>query len=304
MMSKVAVVRFAGGLPGSDQYTVMLKSGLTALSDGGGYAGLVRRLFPSGTVGMKASCLARQNSTSPALAEALAKILIEISGIKDNNIIVWERTSRELKQAGYSLNAASIGGRCLGTDAADIGYSAEFFSSGKVSSMVSRILTDLVDHNINLALLKDHSLAGMSAGLKNMYGAIHNPNKFHANNCDPFAADVNNLEPIKGKHRLTVIEAVSVQYENGPGFDGRHFDRYGGLILSDDPVAADRVAQEILEHLRSKHGRPTLADVNRPVKYLVSAQQAGLGTAEMRSINLVVRLIDAAGSEKAGELLS
>ncbi len=303
-MSRVAVIRFAGGPPGSDQYAVMLKSGLTVLSGGTGYAGLVKRLFPSGTVGMKASCLARQNSTSPALAEALAKILIEISGIKENNIIVWERTSRELKQAGFTLNAASIEGRCLGTDAADIGYSDEFFSSGKVSSMVSRILTDLVDHSINLALLKDHSLAGMSAGLKNMYGAIHNPNKFHANNCDPFAADVNNLEPIKGKHRLTVIEAVSVQYENGPGFDGRYADRYSGLILSDDPVAADRVALEILQHLRSKHGRPTLADVNRPVKYLASAEKVGLGTAEIGNIELVVRMIDAVGSEKAGELLS
>ena len=39
-------------------------------------------------------------------------------------------------------------------------------------------------------VVKDHDLAGVSAGLKNWYGVIHNPNKYHDSCCDPYVADV------------------------------------------------------------------------------------------------------------------
>ena len=136
-----------------------------------------------------------------------------------------------------------------------------------------------------------------------MFGAIHNPNKFHDNNCDPFAADVSNLAPIKRRHRLGVIDAVRVQYNNGPGFDSRHLIYYDGIIMSEDPVAADRVGLEILEHCRAVNNLPPLEKTGRPVKYLKSAEERGVGVADLNGIDLSVISVDADGNRKEAELL-
>ncbi len=305
-MSKVVVGRFSGdgskkGLS-RQQYTLLLTAGMRALSGQKTIKAAVRRYLPSGVIGVKTNCLARAlNSTPVALADALSWLLTE-AGFDENDIVIWERTNKELSKAGYTLNASSFGYRCLGTDTNGIGYSGGFYSFGEVSSLVSRILTDLVDYNINLPVLKDHSIAGLSAGMKNMYGAIHNPNKYHDNNCNPFCAHVNSLEPIRKKNRLIVLDAVKVQYNGGPGFVSEYISYYNGVMLSDDPVAVDRVGLEVVEHLRKANGLPPLEKVGRPVKYLNSAEAIGLGTADLHNIDLDVILINDQGRQSTGEL--
>ena len=306
-MTKVVVARYSGDGPGTglsrQAYGFLLTAGIRALSGEKEVKAAVRKYLPSGVIGMKTNCLTRTlNSTPTALTDALSDLLTQ-AGFDKNDIIVWERTNRELKNAGYTLNAASFNGRCLGTDTNGVGYSSRFYSSGEVSSLVSRILTDLVDHNVNLPVLKDHSLAGLSAGMKNMYGAIHNPNKYHDNNCDPFCAHVNNLAPIKKKNRLIILDAVRVQYNGGPGFVGEYLSYYNGVLLSDDPVAIDRVGLEILEHERKVNGLPPLEKVGRPVKYLDSGQEIGLGVADIQRIEIDVLLVDKDGGQTVGELL-
>ncbi|MFH1372757.1 MAG: DUF362 domain-containing protein [bacterium] len=306
-MSQVVVVRYAdpGGSEGISRQTcrTLLATGLQRLSGQSSVPAAVRKYLPSGVIGLKTNCLARQfNSTPVTLTDALVDLLVE-AGFSENDTVVWERTGRELAAAGYTLNAASRGRRCLGTDTRGVGYSADLYTSGEVGSLVSRILTDMVDFNINIPVLKDHSIAGLSAGLKNMYGAVHNPNKYHDNNCDPYCAHVNNLDPIRRKTRLTVLAAMQVQYQGGPGYVGDYMAPYGGLLFSDDPVAVDRMGLEVLEYLRKKHGRPSLANVKRPVKYLDTAQQLGLGVAELDDIEIRVVSVDSRGHQSEGKLL-
>ena len=307
-MSKVVVIRFAAKTDTSglnaEQYRLLLQNGLSALYENATPTQALLRLIPGGTVGLKTNCLTgRLNSTPTALVDALAQLLIE-SGIKENSIIVWERSNRELTKAGYELNASSFGRRCLGTDTNGVGYSREFYSSGEVNSLVSRVLIDLVDHNINVPILKDHSIAGLSGGMKNMFGAIHNPNKYHMTNCDPYTAQVSNLTPLRTKHRLIVMDAVRVQYHGGPGFNTRHLVMYGGIIISADPVAADSVGLKILEHYREQNGLPPLWKDHRPVKYLKTAEKLGLGVADENQIELNVLMVDQDGSAGPGELLT
>ena len=304
-MSKVVVVRWAGtGLRKRlerNEYKKLLEVGLRTLSSARTVLAALKVLLPDGKVGMKTNCLAgKLNSTPVALTEALGDIL-EDAGRDANDIVVWERTCHELERAGYTLNAASFGRRCLGTDTEGVGYKRSFFSSGDVSSLVSRILVDMVDCNINLPILKDHSLAGLSGGLKNMYGAINNPNKYHDNNCDPFAAHVSNLKPIVIKNRLIITDAIKVQYELGPGYSAEHLEYYNGLILSSDTVAADRIGLELLKRFRSANGIPPLEKAGRPVKYLASAQKLGLGVADLDRINLCVLTVDDRGHVETGE---
>ncbi|UCD94781.1 MAG: DUF362 domain-containing protein, partial [Candidatus Zixiibacteriota bacterium] len=139
-------------------------------------------------------------------------------------------------------------------------------------------------------------------GMKNMYGAINNPNKYHAPNCDPFVAHVSKLEPIRRKNRLTIIDAVKVQYNAGPGYDSRYITYYNGLIMGEDPVATDRVGLEILEHYRKANGLPSLEKAGRPVKYLKSAEIAGLGIADINRIYIDVILVSKDGRAAKGDL--
>ena len=305
-MSKIVVVRGIGGGEGKglgrERYQVMLEHGLRALADESSAAVALKKFIPAGPVGIKTSCLARKlNSTPVAAVDGLTAILTS-AGIDENDIVVWERTSAELERAGFELNASSFGRRCFGTDSNGVGYSRDFYSYGKVDSLVSRIMTDVVRYNINLPVLKDHSIAGLSGGMKNMYGAINNPNKYHAPNCDPYAAHVSKLEPIRQKNRLTIIDAVMVQYNAGPGYDSRYVAYYNGLIMGEDPVATDRVGLEILEHFRKVGGLPALEKVGRPVKYLRSAEDAGLGIADMNRIFVDVIVIDEGGRAAKGDL--
>ncbi|UCC44718.1 MAG: DUF362 domain-containing protein [Candidatus Zixiibacteriota bacterium] len=305
-MGKVVVVRRDGD-PTTDRlsaegYRPLVASGLKALSGEADVTSAIRRYIPAGVIGMKINGLtSKLNSTPVALTEVLSSVL-EQAGTEDNDIVIWERTNRELVEAGFTLNASSFGRRCLGTDTDGVGYGRRFYSSGEVSSLLSRVLTDVVDYNMNLPVLKDHSIAGLSAGLKNMFGAINNPNKYHDNNCDPYCGEVNNLGPIRSRNRLTIIDATRVQYQGGPGYMAGYMARYGGLVISDDPVAADRVGLEVLERLRLENGLPTLEDAGRPAKYLRSAEALGLGTADFSRISLTVLFVNAEGGIREGEL--
>jgi len=306
-MNRVVVVKWPSKSPSGkfdkDSYKFMLTTGLGLLDDTKTVETFMKKLFPGGIVGMKTNCLARKfNSTPVALTDALSEILID-NEIKENDIIIWERTNRELEEAGYKLNASSFGRRCLGTDSNGIGYSNEFYSAGEVNSLVSNILLRMVNHHINLPILKDHSIAGLSGCLKNMFGVIHNPNKYHGNNCNPYAAYVSQLEPVKTKHRLAIIDASRVQYNLGPGYDSRYIENYGGVILSIDPVAADRIGLEIVETLRRNNKLPSLKETGRPADYLFTAGQYGFGVADLQKIDLEVVTISENGKSKAGELL-
>lgn len=305
-MSRVVVVKLSGyrlaEAPSAETYKTLLSIGLLQLSGESEVTDALRKYLPSGPIGIKTNCLARKlNSTPVALADAATQLLVD-AGFAENDVVVWERTNRELSGAGFTLNASHIGRRCLGTDTNDVGYSREFFSFGEVNSLVTSILVDMVAYNINLPILKDHSVAGMSGGMKNMYGAINNPNKYHADNCDPFCAHVFNLRPIKDKTRLTVIDAMKVQYHGGPGYISDYMAPYGGLILAADPVAADAVGLRILEQLRQMNGQLSLEKAGRPVRYLQTAEKIGLGTADLNRIDLQVVEVDNRGRQKRGEL--
>ena len=306
-MTRVSIVRSNTGSVNEGwpvtRYRTLLEVGLSRLLRVDDTSAAVRSLIPSGAVAMKTNCVAgRFNSTAVALATALGDLL-EDTGRRAHEIVVWDRTSRELREAGFDLNASSFGRQCLGTDAHPLQYGSTFYSNGDVSSLVSAILTDSVENSVNMPVLKDHSIVGLSCGLKNMYGAINNPNKYHGGNGDPYVAHVNLLEPIRATQRLTVIDAVRVQYHNGPGYSPGFMAYYGGLIIASDPVAADAIGLHIVDNLRKQNKLPSLAEAGRPAKYLQTAAALGLGVADISQIQFDVVTVDDKGKVSLGALL-
>ena len=72
-----------------------------------------------------------------------------------------------------------------------------------------------------------------------MFGAIHNPNKYHGSRGDPYVADLYSHPDIGGKIRMTILDALEVQPEGGPPYQADWCEDYGGLLISDDPVALE-----------------------------------------------------------------
>jgi len=138
-------------------------------------------------------------------------------------------------------------------------------------------------------VLKDHDGAGVSMALKNMYGVIHNPNKYHPNGCNPYVADVNMLPEIRTKTCLHICDAITACYEGGPGFKPEFSWKYNGLIVSQDPVALDYTGWQIIERKRAENKLKTLEAEKRAPQYIATAADAQhrLGTNDPKRINVV-----------------
>jgi uncharacterized protein (DUF362 family) len=246
------------------------------------------RLFARGDrIGIKVNTIGgRKISTRPELSLSLAELLIK-NGQPDRNIVIWDRTNRELREAGYSLSDRPNGLKVFATDTAGAGYETEIIAHRNIGSLFSTIQTNFVTASISLAILKDHGLAGVTAGMKNYFGAIHNPNKYHDSHCDPFIAELFESKPIKDKHRLTLLDALVVQYHRGPSYHTQWAERSGALIFSLDPVAADAVGWRLIETLRSRKGLPSLKEEDREPVYLGTAEKLGLGRAGSDSIEVI-----------------
>lgn len=242
---------------------------------------------PGRVVGLKVNCLAgRGISTSALLADVVCDRL-QNAGMPKKDIIIWDRLNTDLESAGFRVVSHPDRIRCIGNDT--FGYEEDLSIYGSVGSRVSKILTQQCDLVINLPVLKDHSIAGVTIALKNLFGAIHNPNKYHLNVGDPYVADVHMLPPIRKKVRLNICDAMSAQYEGGPSYMPQWTWPYNGLVVSTDPVALDFVGWQILEKKRAEKGMKSLQELKRAPTYIATAADAQhqLGTDDPKQIQQV-----------------
>ena len=246
-----------------------------------------RIVRPGQMIAIKVNTLAgRRLSSNVQLVEAICDRLQE-TGIRARDIVVWDRDSEEMERAGFRIRAGGNQVQCFGTDR--LGYEEELAAYGEVGSRISRILTRRCDVLINVPVLKDHDGAGVSIALKNMYGVIHNPNKYHPNGCNPYIADVNALPEIRGKMRLSICDATTACYHGGPAFKPEFAWSQDALIVSQDPVALDHAGWQIIERKRAEQGLKTLEAEERAPHYIATAADANhhLGTNDPRRIVLV-----------------
>ena len=293
MSSQVVVIRGPGvrpraGVTDEAKIARMYERGLKLLAGRSTTAEAIRALFsPSDRIGIKINGIAgRELTTPPEAAFPFARLLVQ-GGIEGRGIFIWDRTNREGREAGYKLNLDGTEFRVFGTDTAGAGYTPEPLAHRGIGSMFSTIQTDLVTASVSLAVLKDHGIAGVTAGMKNYFGAIHNPNKYHDPNGDPYIAELMDAPPIKTKHRLTILDALTVQYHRGPSYHPRWAERAERLIFSLDPVAADAVGWRLVENLRKVQGLPSLEEERRAPGYILTAERLGLGKAAAADIRVI-----------------
>jgi len=292
--SKVVIARDAalygsGNNPEAARVEKLLDRAMQTFSESADPVAPWKKLFkPNEVVGLKVNTIAGPGlSTHVALVEAVCERLKQ-AGIKPANIVVWDRTNGELERAGFTLSNDLNRVRIVGTDSKDVGYDETSFAYGVVKTRLSNLLTRTCDAMINLPILKNHSFAGVTLALKNMYGVNNNPNQLHADNCSPAVADLNMLTPIRSKFRLVVADAMTACFEGGPMFKPQYSWRYNGIMIATDPVAVDQTAWGIIEEKRAERGLKSLSQSGLVPKYIAVAANADhrLGTDDLARITL------------------
>lgn len=144
---------------------------------------------------------------------------------------------KEVEKAGASLNS-------------DFGVSEADFPQGKVlKKLIYTSYLDNCDAIIDVCKLKSHGMMGMSAAVKNMFGAVPGVTKPEYHFKYPDYADFANVMIdinmfFKDKLKLFIVDAVDCMEGNGPtAGDPR---RVGALLASRDQYSLDLVCAELI----------------------------------------------------------
>jgi len=134
------------------------------------------------------------------------------------------------------------------------------------------------DKIINLPTAKSHSATGVSLGLKGLMGLIWDRATFHRDmDLDQAIGD---LATVIRPH-LTILDATRGLLTAGPGGPGK-VEQWNTIVAGSDPLAVDAVGVT----LGAWYGQRFRPD---QVKHLVAAAAHGLGTLDLKAVEVVER---------------
>jgi uncharacterized protein (DUF362 family) len=198
-------------------------------------------------------------------------------GVPPNQIVIFDRTTRELENAGYPINRDGPGVRCYGTD----GVYTEGWSLLGDPIRLSDILLHC-DALINMPILKVHrGGAGITFAMKNHYGTFDRPRNYHGSRLAQGIAELNNLPPIRERSRLLIGDALKVVTAGRPQYVSGN-----SISMSFDPVALDTIGLQEIHDTLVKEGTDTRSTEERARSWLISAAELGLGSNDAAHIEL------------------
>ncbi|MBW1871220.1 MAG: DUF362 domain-containing protein [Deltaproteobacteria bacterium] len=266
----------------------MFRAGLLALTDQTTLAGAWNAVMPERQAGekvaLKANTLSPYVPTSPELLGAIVGSLTDGPQIPAADIFVWDRRVDELESV--DIVPARLGVECLGTikstsDLSGPGYEIEPACLSGRKIYFSKILTNGLDHLINVSVMKNHLASGFTGCLKNHYGSFSQPAKFHEG-CENHIAILNSLPEVASVSRLHIMDALigvcmGNTHEPSDCTPAR-------LLLSFDPVAIDSRGLEVRDEMRAEAGM----GAGLPAGYLAKAAELGLGITEFELVTLTI----------------
>lgn len=233
---------------------------------------------PRDTVGIKVNCLDPRIAPHTEVVSALAEGL-RMAGVEPSRIIVWDRKTSEVLKAGFSANSPAY--VVNGSDGAFERTPTEW---GEIGSRLSRLVRRCTAL-ISLAVLKDHDIAGVSLCVKNLFGTIDNPNKYHFS-IQRALTDIYELPELRRRLKLFLCDGIVAVYNGGPGFKEEWSERTGEIYASTDGIALDAVCWQKIEQLRKAHNLPPLSKEGREPEYIKLGEKRGLGCAEPEVVRL------------------
>jgi uncharacterized protein (DUF362 family) len=296
--SKVVIARDAnlhgtGAQPDEKRVAALLDRAMAAYTGRNHPAEAWRRIVPASyvsegkVIGLKINGLGGKGiCTHHALVMAVAERLQQI-GVKPGNILIWDQNDHFLAACGFSISTDPSRIRCYSRDQA--GFEEQQATWGSARIRITKILTRECAMVINMPILKDHSGAGVTFAMKNMYGVVDRPQDLHAGGCNPGVADLNCIPVIREKVHFTIGDALSSVYDGGPGFHPERLWYPNALLIGEDRVALDQIAWQMIERKRAEVGMKTLEAAGRPPRYIATAADAAhhLGVNDPRRIHVM-----------------
>ena len=185
----------------------------------------------------------RAGNTNPLLVNRIIKQCFE-AGAKD--VYVFDHTcdnwNRCYSNSGIERAAKDAGAKVV-SGASEGYYQDVSIKQGKklkTAKVHELILSS--DVFINVPVLKHHSSAEMTAGMKNLMGVVWDRGYWHSNNLNQCISDYTSFR----KPDLTVVDAYYVMKKNGPrGVSKDDVITMKSQIVSTDIVAADAASAKL-----------------------------------------------------------
>lgn len=214
----------------------------------------------------------RAANTHPALVAQIIRHCLSVGAKKvyvfDNTCDVWSRTysnsgiERAVKAAGGTMIPAN-GERYFHPVHLDRG---KYLRDAKVHEQILQ-----ADVFINVPVLKHHSGAKLTIGMKNHMGIVWDRGYWHRNGLNQCIADFATFK----KPDLTVVDAYNVMMKNGPrGVSEKDVVAMKAQIVSRDPVAADAAAALMFGMDPSS------------IPYIPLAAAFGVGTMDLHTLSI------------------
>ena len=222
----------------------------------------------------------------------LDKAVMELTGASDT-ISAWKKIIKPTDTVGIKTNSWPM----LGTpktveNSIKNGVLTAGVPDEKMSIDDRRVKSNPVFQNatalINTRPMRTHAWAGVGTLLKNMIMFAEKPSAYHDDSCADLAT-LWELPQIKDKVRLNVLVMFTPLFH---GIGPNHFNKefvwtYKGLIISQDPVAADSVGLQIIQAKR-KEFFGEVKPLNPHAKHIEYAEKRHhLGVADPAKIELI-----------------
>lgn len=279
----------------------MLKEGIKTLT--GAEKPWAQFVKPGDRVGLKINTLGRPLLyTHHELIKVVAEELMYF-GIKENNIIIWDRWENHMRDCDFVFNTSDKGVRCYGTQTRDKTLSRhdkeKVFKSdfdnfrqreeGRTESYFSRIFTQECDKVINMAILKDHGSSAVTLCLKNLaYGLCDNNRRFHGpKHIGPFISEFCAIPQVRDKVVLHMIDGLEACYDQGPcPRNPKVIYPQNTLWIGTDPVALDTVGFNVINAKRKEIGILSMEESGRPTDHIKLSAKKGLGISDLKQIEV------------------
>ena len=194
-------------------------------------------------------------------------------GIPPQNIFLYERFPDQIDMAGYHayvpdrVNIVGIETQRQDSKGYDktVYLDRNFFGEDETRSYLAKLVTSRFSKIINIPCLKDHDAAGVTGCLKNIaYGSFNNvarSHKFPTTHTKTFIGELANVEPLRSKTVLQIMDGLRGIYHGGPFAPNQKYLWFPGLIyFGTDPVAMDRIELDVIEAKRREVGVISLWD--------------------------------------------
>jgi hypothetical protein len=233
---------------------------------------------------------------------------LQEAGVPPEQIVIYDETTEDLRNAGYPINRDGPGVRCHGTNEDwstrwvyqnekrhgwDIGYGPGWKVMGRDVGFSEVLLG--CEALINMPILKRHN-CGITFALKNHYGSIDVPERLHwaEQGGDPddmpgleALGELNALPPIKDRTRLVIGDVFTIAGANNNNIPAWFTAVTGdSILMSFDPVAADAVGMQLFLDAITPEGPVPESIESLASTYLRHAAGLGIGTNDPENIDL------------------